>query len=90
MERPEGREPRSRGEETGRRMRSIGILTAIPFVMLFGPLLGYFAGDWLDKKFGTEPWLMLLMLVLGFVAAGREVWTLIQRASRDTSDSSDF
>jgi len=52
--------------------------------MMFGPLLGYFGGDWLDKRFGTEPYLMILFIALGFVASGREVWKLIQRASRDT------
>jgi F0F1-type ATP synthase assembly protein I len=73
-------------EKTGRWLRPIGLLTAIPFVLLFGPLIGYFIGDWLDKRFGTEPWLMTVFVVLGFVAAGREVWGLIRRASRDTDD----
>jgi F0F1-type ATP synthase assembly protein I len=74
-------------EKTGRWLRPIGLLTAIPFVLLFGPLIGYFIGDWLDKRFGTEPWLMTIFIALGFVAAGREVWGLIRRASRDTDDS---
>lgn len=73
-------------EKTGRWLRPIGLLTAIPFVLLFGPLIGYFIGDWLDKRFGTEPWLMTIFIVMGFVAAGREVWGLIRRASRDTDD----
>lgn len=73
-------------EKTGRWLRPIGLLTAIPFVLLFGPLIGYFIGDWLDKRFGTEPWLMTIFIVLGFVAAGREVWGLIRRASRETDD----
>jgi ATP synthase protein I len=73
-------------EKTGRWLRPIGILTAIPFVLMFGPLIGYFVGDWLDKKFDTAPWLMTLFVVLGFVAAGREVWALIKRASRETDD----
>lgn len=67
-------------------MRPIGLLTAIPFILLFGPLIGYFVGDWLDKKFDTGPWLMTIFIVLGFVAAGREVWALIKRASRDTEE----
>jgi len=73
-------------EKTGRWLRPIGILTAIPFVMMFGPLIGYFFGDWLDKKFDTKPWLMTLFVVLGFVAAGREVWGLIKRASQETDE----
>ena len=73
-------------EKTGRWLRPIGLLTAIPFVLLFGPLIGSFAGDWLDKKFDTGPWLMTILTVLGFIAAGREVWGLIKRASQDTDD----
>lgn len=67
-------------------MRPIGLLTAIPFVLLFGPLIGYFIGDWLDRKLDTAPWLMSIFIGLGFVAAGREVWGLIRRASRDVNE----
>ncbi|MEW5701444.1 MAG: AtpZ/AtpI family protein [Candidatus Zixiibacteriota bacterium] len=70
-------------ERAGRSMRPVGLLTAIPFVLLVGPLIGYFVGDWLDRKWGTSPYLMVLLIVLGFVAAGREVWGLIKRAARD-------
>lgn len=73
-------------KETGRWMRPVGLLTAIPFVLLFGPLIGYFIGDWLDKKFDTAPWLMSIFIGLGFVASGREVWGLIKRASRETDN----
>lgn len=87
MNRPKRGKSRFDGEETGRRLRSIGYLTAIPFILLFGPLIGYFAGDWLDKRFGTEPYLMVLLITLGFIAAGREVWSLIQKASRESDDT---
>ncbi len=30
--------------------------------------LGYFSGNWLDDRFGTEPWLMLIMSLLGLGA----------------------
>ncbi|HUU46934.1 MAG TPA: AtpZ/AtpI family protein [Acidobacteriota bacterium] len=68
-------------------MRPVGLLTAIPFVLMFGPLIGYFVGEWLDRKWGTEPYLMVTLIVLGFIASGREVWGLIKRASRETDDS---
>ena len=89
MIRPNKGKPPSRGDEAGRWMRPIGLLTTIPFLLMFGPLIGYFAGDWLDRKFDTEPYLMVLLIALGFVASGKEVWKLIQRASRDTDDSND-
>jgi F0F1-type ATP synthase assembly protein I len=84
MERPDEHKPHSRGNETGKWLRPIGLLTAIPFLMMFGPLLGYFGGNWLDQKLGTEPYLMIALIILGFIASGKEVWKLIQRASRET------
>ncbi|GAB4325421.1 MAG: hypothetical protein Kow0074_19150 [Candidatus Zixiibacteriota bacterium] len=81
MNRPDNRQAPRRDDDTGRRLRQIGVLTAIPFVLMFGPLIGYYAGSWLDAKIGTDPYLTNLLVVLGFVAAGREVWNLIRRAS---------
>lgn len=77
----------SKGTEAGRWVRPVGLLTTIPFVMMFGPLIGFFVGEWLDQKLGTKPYLMVLLIVLGFVASGREVWGLIKRAARDSEDS---
>ena len=35
---------------------------------IVGPILvGLLLGRWLDKKFGTEPWLLLVSMVLAFV-----------------------
>ena len=84
MERPDNSRPPRRDDDTGKWLRQIGILTAVPFVLMFGPLIGYFGGSYLDSKLGTEPYLMILLIVLGFVASGKEVWNLIQRASRET------
>ena len=73
-------------ERAGRSLRPVGMLTAIPFVMMTGPLIGYFAGNWLDRRLGTEPYLMIVFITLGFVATGREVWVLIKRASPEDGD----
>jgi F0F1-type ATP synthase assembly protein I len=61
-------------------MRQIALLTAIPAILLVGPVLGWWAGSYLDRKFATDPWLMIVGIVLGFVASGRETWKLIKLA----------
>jgi F0F1-type ATP synthase assembly protein I len=43
------------------------------------PLVGFFIGDWLDRRFGTSPWLVIVGLVLGFVTAGRETLRIYRR-----------
>lgn len=70
-------------KERARLARQVGVLTAIPFVLLAGPAVGYLAGDWLDRRFGTAPIFLIVLLVVGFAAAGRETYKLILLASRE-------
>jgi len=39
--------------------------------------IGFFGGRWLDKRFSTEPWLMLLSCALAFALA---VYVLVKSA----------
>jgi len=41
-------------------------------------LLGLFVGQWLDRRLGTEPWLLLLFLGFGMVAGFRSVFRLLR------------
>jgi len=45
-------------------------------------MVGLFGGMWLDNRFGTTPWLMLVFLVLGLVAGFRNVLRAVERAER--------
>jgi F0F1-type ATP synthase assembly protein I len=74
-------------EEKARLARQVGVLTAIPFVLLSGPAIGYLLGSWLDRRLGTDPVLLIVCILLGFVASGRETYRLIQMASRDDGDA---
>jgi F0F1-type ATP synthase assembly protein I len=60
-------------------MRSAATLVAIPTLLIVSPLVGFFAGDFGDKRFHTSPWLALLGLALGFAAGAREVWLIYKR-----------
>ena len=70
---PGDQNPRNRG------LRSAGLLLAIPTLLIVSPLVGFFVGSWLDRRFGISPWLTIVGLVLGFVAAGRETTKLYRR-----------
>ena len=39
--------------------------------------IGFFGGRWLDKYFGTEPWLLLLSCALAFALA---IYVLVKSA----------
>lgn len=70
----------SPGRKEGREYAQIGLLAAVPAILVAAPLVGYFAGRWADAKFGTEPWLMISGIALGFAAAGREIWNLARKS----------
>jgi F0F1-type ATP synthase assembly protein I len=60
---------------------------AMGFETAVGVALGYFAGRWLDKKFGWEPWGSLVGAMLGLVAGA---YLLIKEVNRmDKQDKKD-
>lgn len=71
-------EPRDT-HRTASGLRTAGYLLAIPGLLIASPLVGFFAGSWLDGRFGTTPWLTLAGVVLGFVAGGRETSRIYRR-----------
>ena len=71
-------------------MKQLGLLVTVPTIMFAAPAVGYFIGDWADNKFGTEPYLLLVGVIFGFVAAGVEVYRLVKRSSAlDEKDEND-
>jgi len=73
--RPSGRAP-SRSDTA----RSVGYYTLIPTMLGVGPLLGYFLGAFLERRFGYAPWLSFGCVVLGGVASVRQIILLLRRA----------
>ncbi|HTK32452.1 MAG TPA: AtpZ/AtpI family protein [Candidatus Saccharimonadaceae bacterium] len=60
-------------------LRSAGMLLAIPTLLIVAPLVGGAIGGWLDRRLKSSPWLLILGLILGFVAAGRETFQIYRR-----------
>ena len=60
-------------------LRSAGLLLAIPTLLIVSPMVGFFVGGWVDRRFGTSPWIGIVGLVLGFVTAGRETYKIYRR-----------
>ena len=58
-------------------------------MMVSGPLVGYFIGNWLDSKFDTEPYLMIVMIFLGVISSARESFKLLKQVSDDSKDTDD-
>jgi F0F1-type ATP synthase assembly protein I len=71
--------------ERRRQMR----ISAIGFQFVFSIAIGALGGRWLDEKFGTEPWLLIVGLVLGAVAAYRDLVLLVAEHRRETQKRGD-
>ena len=68
-------------------MKQAGLLTAIPFVLLVGPALGYYLGTSLEARFSLAPWGMGAGIVLGLLASARVTIQLIREAQQLNSDA---
>ncbi len=73
-------------KKSGSKYGPTAIYVAVPGILVVSPLVGFFAGQWLDGKFGTDPYLMALGLFLGFAAAGKEIYNLIRKAQAMEED----
>jgi ATP synthase protein I len=67
--------------ERFKQIRVYGLLSSIPGFLVVPPVVGALAGLWLDKRFHTAPWLLLLFVFLGFGAAVRLIVRTIRRVN---------
>jgi len=67
-ERPQHEDPAERG-----------LLLAIPTLLIVSPLVGFFLGSLVDRWLKSSPWGSIIGLVMGFVAAGREIQRIYRR-----------
>ncbi len=81
---PESRKPKKGSKRSN--YRQLGLLGTIPILIAVGPVVGFFIGRWLDEKLGTEPYLLVLFLIFGFIASGREIYGIIKRADEDIDE----
>ena len=57
-------------EEKDRRfIRLLGVLSTVGITLVAATVIGYFLGLFLDRVFGTSPWLTIIFLIFG-IAAG--------------------
>ncbi|MBI4446210.1 MAG: AtpZ/AtpI family protein [Acidobacteria bacterium] len=56
--------------------------SSIIFVLPSSLLVGYLIGEWLDRRWGTFPWLSMLFLLLGGGAGFLQVFRILNRKRR--------
>ncbi len=55
------------------------MLASMGMAMVLTTLMGLAVGVYLDKTFGTAPWLMILFLILGIIAGFKNIYTTIKK-----------
>jgi ATP synthase protein I len=63
--------------------RQLAIATTIPVILVVAPLIGYYLGRWVDGKLGSGQLFMIIGLGLGFAAAGKEIYNLIRKSTKN-------
>ena len=63
-------------------VKTLGLVTFIPFILAAGPLSGYFAGSFLQKKFNLSSWVVLLSVAFGFLTATIEIVKILKVITR--------
>ncbi len=55
--------------------------------LVIATFVGFFIGHYLDKLFGTKPWLTIIFLIFGLVAGFRDLFRMA-KATNDTETKS--
>lgn len=76
-------EPRRKEAPMNQGMRAMALASTIGLSLVLPPVLGYFAGRWLDGRFGTEPVISMIGLVVGIVLGFVEMVHILQQIERE-------
>jgi ATP synthase protein I len=69
-------------ENIKKAIKTLGILSTVGLAMALSIAIGAYAGYLLDKRFDSSPWLSLVGLGMGIVAAFRNLYVMYKRAKR--------
>ncbi len=62
-----------------RTMKELAYFSSLGFQVALSIAIGLAVGVYLDRKFGTAPWLMLVFLAMGIAAGFRNIWLVIRK-----------
>ncbi len=65
--------------ETKKLIRTLGYVSTVGLAMAFSIGIGALVGHYLDKKFGTAPWLLLVFFGFGVAAAFRNLYIMYKK-----------
>lgn len=69
-------------KETRRYIRELGYFSTIGLSVALAIFIGLAIGLWLDQKFGTQPWMMIIFLIFGIIAGYRNIGLAIKKSRK--------
>lgn len=66
--------------ETRRMIRELGYYSSLGLSVSLSIFIGLAIGIFLDRRFDTSPWLMLIFMVLGIAAGFRNIGLAIKKS----------
>ena len=70
-----GNDPNQSDRDWRQALSAVGLALAIPWLIGIPAYLGWY----LDKRYGTWPILFIVLMVLGLVATGLDIYKLMKR-----------
>ena len=71
--------PKPSNKERKEMMKAVSMLSQVGITILVCIGLGVFVGIALDRWLGTDPWMLLLFIFLGIVAAFKSLYEQFKR-----------
>ena len=69
-------------EEKDRRFyRILGTLSTVGITLVAATVIGYFLGVFLDRFFGTSPWMTVIFLLFGIAAGFKNLFDAARKAA---------
>jgi len=69
--------------ETKKTIRTLGFLSTTGMAMALCIAIGALTGYYLDKKFNTDPWLLLIFLLFGIIAAFENLIIMVRKSKNN-------
>lgn len=60
-------------------LKQVFTFMTVPFVLGVPPVIGWLIGSFLDRKLGTDPYLMFFFIALGFASGFLEFYKMVKR-----------
>ena len=70
-------------DDNRKLIRYGGMASIIGIVLVISTFIGWAFGSWLDKKLGTDPWLMFIFTLMGITAGFIEMFRILKSITKD-------